>query len=363
MKLHWDSPVTTANFRDAWQAVDLYRRTARKKAVLAGIPALIAHGALLLVTLFIGNGLILRFSSGVYSDWLRSVPLFVSAWGWFDRLLSGVTLHPALQCLLAVPLVLSAALVIYLLGALGVAIACHPASVPCTATSARDQGALLLKRARQARRYAAATRWFFCGPCPVIFAVSCLALTAACILSAEDMGAAVEDLGQFPLLSAFLPPIAVIVTVLALLSLGYAGLDALLGLVLKLIYRCPLEQRLIADAEAFSLFSAREDGKLPPQEILASRKAYGESRRTEALTKERQGINKGVRAMLLEAALAGDVLAMAHYARHCLICRERENALYWLERCRESGIRNRRIERTIRKLRRGSLVKATYLKN
>ena len=82
----------------------------------------------------------------------------------------------------------------------------------------------------------------------------------------------------------------------------------------------------------------------------------------QALAQEKAGAYPKAAALFLEAAHGGDVTAMEHYARHCLISDSRVPAGYWLKRCVASGCASKNARKMLRRLQMGSTAGVTFIR-
>lgn len=362
MKEKCPSPVTNENFPLVWEYVDQGRRTARKKAALGRFSAFFGHLALAAAVLFFANGLIFRFFQGSYCDMLGSFEPFVKAWTWFSDRILGDIASWQLQVPVCLAVAYAAAMVVFCVFTLPVLALYHPLRKKLPTETAVENGALLVENIREARRFAGRTTGISSTFCVFIFAIGVFGLMSVYFLYVGDLSAAMMAMISLPLIGWMNNMIAIVMVIFFVCFFGFALLDNLLGLLIRLVYRHKIPYELVVNAENYQVFADLDVEGLSEQEISDKKKALGEELCTQALELERQGARKKVKDMLRQAALAGDVPAMGHYARHCIIKLEREAAVYWLE-CyiAATGSEDKQIRKAIRRLKHRRPVAAKFL--
>lgn len=349
-------PVTAENFANAWLSVDSLRVRAIKRRISC-ILSLWAGGIGLLSLLVIGLcGLFYEYGIRPFYDLIRLLPDFENIWSAMDWLLvrgPGGAVGDFLTLLLILYWITIGLMALFY----GIAqLFCHPKSRPVPEESARDNAAALLANARETMEIASDIHprgWF---AFPFAFFLIQLAFLIACILLSGDPA---------PLLKRHLTPSTALNYMLVFLGTtgGFATVYGLLVYALWCFCRMKLPYSFVADIECYSLFAEEKAGKLSYPELLEKRKEKAAKTCQSALAAEKSGAYGKAAALFLEAAHGGDVSAMEHYARHCLISDSPVPAEYWLRRCVATGSASKNAKKMLRRLRMGANTGAAYIRD
>ena len=126
----------------------------------------------------------------------------------------------------------------------------------------------------------------------------------------------------------------------------------ILLLLARPIYRYQFPYDLMAQAETAALLAREETAEaLTPEESAAHFAARAASLRNEALDLEKEAAYLKAKNMLHDAALLGDLPAMEHYARHCILSHLNDSARYWLKKCIATGEASKEAEKMLLRLR------------
>jgi len=108
-------------------------------------------------------------------------------------------------------------------------------------------------------------------------------------------------------------------------------------LITRPLYFATLPYELVAKTAAAALFAGEAADGMSEEDITRQRLENAISFREEAIKAEYRNGYQIAMDLFLKAALCGDVPAMEHYARHCLLDHQKEPARYWLDRAAASG--------------------------
>ena len=358
MRMYYPLPVTGENFPTVWDCVERMRIRARQHRAECAAAAIVSGICCLCLSVFLGCGLVYERGFSPIVSLARLFPRFDAVWGSVRAYapgLEGGFLHGALANSF---LILFVSLSVGLLGALLVWCVYHPFGRKLPEESPRDNASALLANAREALEYSCRIRpvgfaaFLFC-----FFAMEFM-LLALCVLQAGSPEAASS------LFVEILTPSAPL-NYLLLFFGGTGGFAILYGavlLVLWCILRLGLPYDFVADIECYHIFAGEKAGKLSSEELAEKRMAKAQLKCAQALAQEKAGAYPKAAALFLEAAHGGDVTAMEHYARHCLISDSRVPARYWLKRCVASGCASKNARKMLRRLRMGSTASVTFIR-
>lgn len=326
-------PVNRDNIASCWAFMDTLRRKSRLMAAIAGIGGFFSNLILLFALIAAANVLIWLNFAGSYPAFLNVIPGFSK----LMELLSLYILNPGdsmqLQALKLVGTVYAAVIVLFMLLALLIRVFYHPRKRQLSDGTYAEQTAALATAAREARTYSSRTRLSPSMASILLAIVAVVILFLAYVAYMGDPDKMLSILSIFPTQDPYTN-----CTLYALALYVPFGISSWVLLMLtRWIYRYDFPYHLLAQAESSAIFALEEVEDLPEEDLSARRKADAEKLREEALALELEHAYVKAKAMLLKAALCGDVPAMEHYARLCLLNHMNDSARYWLERCVESG--------------------------
>lgn len=358
-----DTPITKENFAEVWKHTDLLRRIARIKYQISRFATTVGHLAVLLPVLILMNGLVVENFPFSYSAMMKGLPLYNETWKLLNELApAGMPLWAG-TLLLAVGLGLAA----FIATALVVVIFYHPFRRRMPEKSDGELAQLLVKLTRETRMYAnrthgtTSTLTVCAGACVVAVILSVilfmsmedmflLLTTISEVLGLEALGDQIFNMYQFFVL---IYPVAFFVV--------YGLFDHVFGMIIRLIYGMRYPYDRVVRAQRYEVSLRMDLEGLSEEEAAEKTKAWAQETRDAALTLERQGGRKKAKEDLLAAAVLGDVSAMEHYARHCIIGFERESAMYWLYRFIKAGGGDWKTKWILFRLWIKNTVHATYL--
>lgn len=355
MRVQYPVPVTQDNVSDVWHSVDRTRIHARQRRVSCAVASMVGGFSILWLTFLVGCGMVFEYGITPFSDFLKWLPGFQSAWDFIQPLLPRPGDRFPEYALLNVLLVFTVSLfAAFVFGGL-VMLIYHPFARKIPDGSAKEVASALLANARETMEISVRIRavgWIF-----FLFAFFLIefALLMLCILWLGDPGEA---------FSAYLTNSALLNYLILFLAGtgGFGSLHGLLLLAIRSIYRLNIAYGFVAEIECYSIYASEKPGKLTWEELLANRKAKAAEKRKEALALEKTGAYPKAAALFLAAAHGGDVPAMEHYARHCLISDSRVPAEYWLRRCVASGQASKNAKKMLRAMRWGGNTGAKFIR-
>ena len=355
MVRYYSLPVTAENFPNVWLTVDNYRIQAKKRR-FGCVVSLWAGGFAFLFLLLTGIGGIL-YEHGVmpFYNLLRLLPGFEGLWRvmrWLN-VGPGVLLWDFLTLVLLLYWITMAVMALFY----GLSLLLyHPKPRPVPEESPKENASGLLANARETMEYASDIHprgWLIF---PFAFFLAEAAFLTLCILMAGDPA---------PLLQSIMTP-STALNYMLLFAVTIGGFILVYGLPVYALWcfcRMKLNYAFVADIECYSFFAGEKAGKLTYPELLAKRKEKAAKTCQSALTAEKSGAYGKAAALFLEAAHGGDISAMEHYARHCMISESYVPAEYWLRRCISSGEASKNAKKLLRKLRLGSNTGVAYIRD
>ena len=355
MARFYSLPVTAENFPDTWLMVDAYRIRAKKRRI-GCIVSLWAGGLCLLWLLLVGAcGVLYEYGVLPFYDLFRQVPAFEHLWDameWMNVLSPGSLWQDFLMMLILMYwLTLAVMALFYGLSQL----LYRPRRRTAPEESPKENASALLANARETMEVAARihpTGWVCFPFCLFLLEFGLLTL---CILAAGDPA---------PMMREHMTPSTPLNYLLLFFS-SVGGFTAIYGLLVWILWsfcRMNLPYSFVADIECYSFFATEKAGKLTYPEVLARRKVKAAEKCQAALAAEKSGAYGKAAAMFLEAAHGGDVSAMEHYARHCLISDSQVPARYWLKRCVSSGEASKTAKKMLRRLQLGMNTGVAYIR-
>ena len=346
-------PVTGETFSQCWNYVDNLRRNAQRKAAVAKVGGFLTNFFFLFFLLFLINGLIVTHAEGSYCQYLMQIGWFGAAWNRIGSLL----LQPGAALWqdgikLLVSAYVAGILFFALLTGLILAVY-HPRKKAVPALSHPENTALLEKLALDARDQAYKTQIVTSRVAMVLTIIAAFALFFGYCFVLQDADMVTALLTLFPTKDAATNALLYVLAAYCLID----WVSSLLLLVTRFLYRCDFPYTLI-DETATAALLAREEYAGLDGNALAEK---AEALREEALNLEKEGGYRPAKERLYQAALLGDVCAMEHYARHCLILHLPDSALYWLDKCIASDTASKEALSMRRRMRFGLRHNVEYL--
>ena len=339
-------PVTENNFPQCWTYIDKLRRKSRIMSLIARFGGFWTNLFFLFALLFAANGLIYSHFQGSYHRFLESLPLFSQVW----TAVTSVVLRPGdsltaeiIKLLLAV---YGSSILLFVVLALLVALLYHPRSGNVPEDSFETGTSLLAKAAQEAW-----SKSYQTNISTSIFSMLLIIAAGFILLIAYTIfhGDAQE---VEAMLSVF--PTGNYETNCAIYTLiGYFIchiFSTVLFWLTRFIYRYQFPYDFMAQAETAALFAQEETEQLTPEEITSRRQERAATIREDAIALEKEVAYQKAKKMFHEAALLGDIPAMEHYARHCILSHLDSSARYWLERCIATGEASADAARMLRRL-------------
>ncbi len=321
--------ITKDNFLHSWEHVDAIRRKSRQKVLISGAGGFLTGMFFLFSLLFVVNGLIYNHFTGSYHTFLETLPQFLPLW----QKVSAIALSPetstAMHAVKLLVIIYGASVVLFAVLTLVITLLYRPLSRPCPSGTWQENTEALMNAAREAQANSYKTRL----STPIVPMVTSIAAAFALLFAyafhIQDVGVIVALLTQFP------TPDAATNSLLYVLA-AYFIIHFLCTILLTLtrfLYRYDVPYDLVIQAEIAALFCDEDN----TETATPNRITWAAAQREEAQALELDHAYGKSKQLYLKAALGGDVPAMAHYARHCLIGHRNDSARYWLQRCVDSG--------------------------
>lgn len=350
--------VTEDTFPSCWEQIDRLRRKARRMSVIARLGGFLTNLFFLFSLLFLANGLIYAHFHGPYHAFLDSLPVFPELWA----SITGFLLRPGDSLTAEVLKLLLGAygisILVFIVLALVIAVIYHPLRRPLPEGTYEARTALLAKAAQEALARSYMTKL------STSIASTLLVITAAFILFfsytvyRQDAVAVTALLSKFPTQD----PLANSQLYVLAAYFVCSFFSTILLLLSRFIYRYQFPYHRMAETETAALFAREDPAEQSQEAIQDQRRARAAELRQSALSLETEAAYSKAKSMLHEAALMGDVPAMEHFARHCLLSHLNDSARYWLERCVSSGEASRDAQRMLLRLRLRLRHKEQYLR-
>lgn len=326
-------PVTRENMDTCWHYLDTLRRKSRLMAAISVIGGFCSNLTLLLALILAVNVLLWLQFEGAYHTFLSTLPGFPA----LMELLNSFILNPgdsaAIQALKLVGTAYAAAIGVFILMALVIRLLYHPLKKQLPEGTYPEQTAALATAAREARTYSYKTRLSTSIFAMLIAIVAAIVLLLAYIVYSGDAEKMMAMLSIFPTQDYRTNCVLYV-----LASYFLCGMVSWMLLTLtRWIYRYDFPYDLVVQSEAAAIFALEANEELSEEELTARQKNDAAALREEALALELEHAYIKAKSLLLKAALCGDVSAMEHYARLCLLDHMNDSARYWLDRCVESG--------------------------
>lgn len=146
-----------------------------------------------------------------------------------------------------------------------------------------------------------------------------------------------------------------LVGLVALLVVLYRLFDLVTGL----LYRCRIPYESVAQAWIFHATADEQTEGLTPEQIAQNRKSRANELLCQAMEKDRIGDYPGSRPLFAQAACLGSVPAMDRMARFHIVS-DPECAIYWYQRCLDSGEALPGTAERLQRVKRGQRVDVNY---
>lgn len=351
-------PITSENFEESWRYVDAQRRTARKKARITKTAGFFSSVALAVCTIFCANGLILRHLEGVYCRHLQKLRWFIKLWQQVSDLLLKSEGSWQTEALILLAASCAVSLAVFSAVMLVILILYHPLrkKLPVNETRA-EQAQQLVSLSQRAYWSAAQVKPHVSMGGLVFFylAVACVILYFVLkVNNAEQM----QEMMTTSLFTDYGLNVNLFIIGCCVL---FIPVDYVRALLTGLLVHCTIPYTFVMEVQTFAVFAGKEHDGLTREVWMEQSRAVASQTQEQALELERIQAYRKAKELLLEAALCGDVPAMEHYARHCLLDHQDYAARCWLERCLDSGAASEDAKKMLRRLKWGRKHKVRYL--
>lgn len=351
-------PVTEDNFPQCWEYIDRLRRKSRLMCAIAKLGGFLTNLFFLFSLLLMVNGLIYSHFHGSYHWFLRSLPLFSELWEKISALLLSPGDTPVVQAGKLVACAYGASALLFIALALVIALIYHPLRKQLPEGDYEVRTAALAKAAQEAWAKAYKTNLSTSPAATLLVIIAAFVLFFAYAIQLQDALAAQALLSIFPTHDY---TTNALIYVLAAYIICHI-LSTILLFVTRFVYHYSFPYHLMAQAETAALIAREAPGDLSPDERNQWAQERSETLRREALELEKEAAYQKAGRMLHDAALLGDVPAMEHYARHCILSHLNESARYWLEQFIASGDDIQAAKKMLLRLRLRLNHRAAYLR-
>ncbi len=328
-------PLTAEAFSQCWLRIDNCRKNARRQAVISQIGCFCVTLFFLLWLIFLANGLIYESFRGTYRDFLRSLSFFLPLWEPIWGLISGLSSLPGkITVLLGLDYV--ASILFFGVIFLAVRLFYHPLSRKCPQGSWEENTALLAKAAQEARDFSYRTRLVPSIVATVLAVIAAFILLFAYAVYVQQADMIFNTLSLFPTGNTYTNCVLYVL-------MAYLVSNVLCTPLLFLsrpIYRYEFPMELLCQIQKAALFASEPNASAET----------GAKLKEEALELEKINAYRRAMELLQQAALMGDVPAMEHFARHCLLTRRNDTARFWLKQAIASGDASPDAKKMLRRL-------------
>lgn len=356
MKSRHPFPVTPENFTQCWQYVDKHYRIARRQSLIAKIGSFLVNLFFLLLIVLMGCGLIHDRFPGSFSQFLETT-FFFPIW----QKIASALLTPGADLQSDIVKLLSAAyLASFLLFALIAALIWllyHPFKKKLPEGAYEENTILLAQQAQKCRDYSYKTKLSTSIVATVLTILAAFMLFFAYAVYLNDAQAITELLTKFP----FQDVTTNCLLYVMLLYLCSSIISEVLLFITRPIYRCVFSYDLVVQAQRSAFLSHNNADSLTQEELDIQNKEIAVKLREDAIALEKEAAYAKAKSMFQEAAVRGDVIAMEHYARHCLLSRMNDSARYWLKKCVQQEGASRQAKRMLLRMRLGLRHNCRYL--
>ena len=332
MKQQFPFPISEETLQPCWEYMDRRRRHIRVRSITAKFGGFLSNLVFLFCLLFSVNGLILRHFSGSYCFYLRELSFFMGPWKKVSTLLiPGASLESDLVRLLLLSYL--AAIAVFLIVFLLDTALYHPRkrSVPQEPYPESAQQLAALTKEAWAQTFK--THISSSVVSILLLIIAAFVLFFGYTFYLEDATIAQSLLSRFP--TSDMGTNSVLYVFFAYILGHFLCLPVVL--LTRPLYYSRLDYDLVANAEAAALFAGEPTEGMTEDAILQRRRDNAAPLREEAIHAEEKNGYRIAKELFLKAALGGDVPAMEHYARHCLLDHRKAPARYWLDKAAASG--------------------------
>ncbi len=368
------TPITSENFSEVWQFTDRIRRKAKKKCTASKAAFFFTDFVFGLLVLVCSTGLMYDHTLGRYHRFLAKVPYLVPIWQKTGALILPEQTWEVRAAVFALA-VTATCIVLFCVLFLLFSLLYHPFKKKLPTGTPKENAQKLLAMASDARH-------FFNRSGNSSFLVWSVVFLCACVLifvlysSTLHSNQTLINFFSAPVMKLLEPRLTDGVDIARMKldlfhSLQYAFWPAILILYLVLnsvyilcvrfVYRYPVPYSFVAQIEYYSVFADEDTSGLTPEEAVQRRQEQAAEKREKALELEGYGAYGKAKSLFLEAAHGGDVCAMEHYARHCLIQHIKDPARYWLEQCVATGQASEEAVKMLKRMKWHRRAKVSYL--
>lgn len=350
----YTSPVTKENYLELWRCVWRKYGQAKHSMVTGKLIGIFGELTFLACMLFVTIGMFYSIQIPVICDFLDKIPYLIPMWQKFSGWLFQPQMIPPVRIVIAIGVCFGAGMAVSAALAIAVLVLYHPIPRKPSGDPIKD-AATMSEKIHKARIYRNRAKNNIALFCDIMYLVLLAALLTAVILLNLDK---TDVIGQISKVFPINNMVVLIFTIFATFFC-YSALDTWFFAIVKLFFYCNIPVRIMADADRFKLQVADLD-TLPEEELSEKWAKEAVEKRIKGLDMEKGGEFARAKQLLLEAALAGDAPAMDHYARHCIIQRQNEEAIFWLQSCVDTGKADDVTKKRLKDMKRGRTLTLKY---
>lgn len=348
------APITSENFSDAWNRANKAQRRAKKSLAISRVvntAGLLLLGLCSYVTVLFG---LYRWAPEGLRALAELMPRRLALWQSIESAVLSADTTTFQYAVFYLGCAAMPALIFSLIAAVLVWIFYVPAreSMPIDSLH-KDSTALVLvlERARGTAQKARKTRGLLFYAAFLVLAV----LTCLWAFRGENGAANWAAVAAGMSADGLKTTLLTLVGLVVLLVVLYRLFD----LVTSLLYRCRIPYESVAQAWIYHATAGGQTDGLTPEQIAQNRKSRANELLCQAMEKDRQGDYPGSRPLFAQAACLGSVPAMDRMARFHIVS-DRECAIYWYQRCLDSGEALPGTAERLRRVKRGQSVDVNY---
>lgn len=351
-------PVTPENFTQCWEFIDRNRRIGRRQTLIAKLGGFLVNLVFLLSVILCGCGLLYQPSGGPFSGFWETL-FFFPLW----QTVSVALLTPAMGLPAKIGTLLGASygfsLLIFAALAVLVWLLYHPLKKKLPTGTFAENTALLAEQAQTCRDYSYKTRLSTSVVATVLAVFAVFLLLIAYLMYNPDPVAVLDLLSVFPTQDLSSNCILYVI----LLYLFSNLISSVLLFLARPIYRYSFPYELVIQAQRGAIMAIDAGDASVTEEARERKNAETAAQiREEAIALEKEAAYSKAQKMFFDASVRGDVPAMEHYARHCLLSRMNDSARYWLKKCAASGEASKTAKNMLLRLRLGLRHNCRYLR-
>ena len=344
--------ITKENFSEIWKNTDKKLRYAKKCRVIGGLIGTI--GMIIFAMCSIAAVFIAIYHRGpeFYAEFMEMIPgliplvlkfesEYIAAGGGTENEL--IYMCTALAYIPAIIFAVAVTILVHMIY--------HPFKTKQEEGNEKKNAKLLVSNLTQIRKLSVKAEKNLVGVACVFDLVVVAALVLLYVFFSNSETVGIQAMGNRSTIEMILSLFGMTATLFLafyLLNLSYIWIT-------KIFYWCKIPYAKLADAESFKCFIEEETAGKSVEEVQAARKEIYEKNLSNAIDAEKNGNYARAEELLMYGACAGIVDAMDRLA-FVLSKTDKEAAIYWYQRCMDSGEALDGTKARIRTLKRGKRI-------